>query len=73
MLAFMAISGLSIKFHEQLSISDTVAHSVKEMHELVMYLILSFIIIHIVGVVIAEKSNQPGIVSDIINGGNADN
>ncbi len=73
MLAFMAISGLSIKFHEQLSISDTVAHSVKEMHELVMYLILSFIVIHIVGVVIAEKSNQPGIVSDMINGGNADN
>ncbi len=73
MLSFMAISGLSIKFHEQLGVSNAIAHNVKEMHELVMYLILSFIVIHIIGVIVAEKRSQPGIVSDMINGGDAGN
>ncbi|MFN0255612.1 cytochrome b/b6 domain-containing protein [Pedobacter ureilyticus] len=69
LLSFMAISGLSIKFHIQLGISDNLVHSIKEVHELVMYPILIFIVVHIIGVVIAEKKNRPGLVSDMINGG----
>jgi Ni/Fe-hydrogenase 1 B-type cytochrome subunit len=35
----------------------------------VMYLMFIFIAVHIVGVVLAERKESKGIVSDMINGG----
>jgi Ni/Fe-hydrogenase 1 B-type cytochrome subunit len=34
-----------------------------------MYLFLVFIVVHLVGVFLAERKNSQGIVSDMINGG----
>ncbi len=70
MLLFMAVSGLSLKFHLELGLSNPLKHNIEEAHGLVMYLILSFILVHIIGVIIAEKTDKPGIVSHMINGGN---
>ncbi len=72
MLVFMAVSGLGIKFHSQIGLSNAMAHGLKEAHETVMYAILLFIVVHIVGVIIAERGNKRGIVSDMINGGRAE-
>lgn len=71
MLLFMAVSGLGIKFHQQIGLSNATVHGLKEAHETVMYAILLFIVVHIVGVIIAERGNKRGIVSDMINGGKA--
>ncbi|WP_316785226.1 cytochrome b/b6 domain-containing protein [Pedobacter frigiditerrae] len=65
----MAITGMSIKFDEEFGISKSVSHSIKEIHGFVMYLIIAFIVTHIIGVFIAERKDQKGIVSDMINGG----
>ena len=69
MLIFMAISGLCLKFDQELALSNSLKHNLEEMHGFVMYLILSFILLHIVGVIIAERTDKPGLVSDMINGG----
>ena len=43
-------------------------HTVKEVHENCMILILLFIFIHLAGVIRAERKKYKGVVSDMING-----
>lgn len=68
-LIVMAITGLSIAFDSDLGISRSFSHQLKEIHGFLMYIILGFIVLHVAGVVLAEKTDGKGIVSDMINGG----
>lgn len=68
-LGFMAISGLSIHFYEELGLLKETAHDIKEIHELVFNAVWVFVAIHIVGVVVADNRDEKGIISDMINGG----
>jgi len=68
-LAFMAISGLSIHFYEELSLLKETAKSIKEVHELVFNAVWVFVLLHILGVVLADNKDENGLVSDMINGG----
>jgi len=42
----------------------------EEVHVLGIYYLVAFIVVHISGIIIAELTDQKGIVSRIINGGN---
>lgn len=42
--------------------------TVEEIHELGVYYLVAFIVVHLAGVLIAEFSNQKGIVSRIVSG-----
>jgi len=66
----MAISGLSIHFHEALSLTKDTTDNLKEIHELVFNATLIFVLLHIIGVVVAEVRDEPGIISDMIHGRN---
>ena len=66
-LFFMSVSGLILSFHEELTLSKEMTHDLKEIHELVFNYILFFAVIHIVGVVIAELTNEKGIISRMIS------
>jgi cytochrome b561 len=68
-LVFMAISGLSIHFYEGLGLLKETAHDIKEVHELVFNAVWIFVAMHIAGVVVAENTDEKGIISDMINGG----
>jgi len=68
-LGFMALSGLLIHFYEGLGLLKETAHDIKEVHELVFNAVWIFVALHIAGVVIADSSDEKGIVSDMINGG----
>lgn len=72
LLILMAITGLSIAFKNEIGLSKDLSHQLKEIHGFVMYLIIGFIIIHIVGVYLAENKERKGIVSEMINGGEED-
>ncbi len=67
-LIFMAISGLLLNWHEALGISDDFAHTVKDIHEYVAWVIVFFVPLHILGVFVAENDDQRGIVSRMISG-----
>lgn len=70
MLIVMAITGLFLAFEDFFEPYKSIRHSVKEVHGFTMYLILGFITVHIAGVLLAERKDSKGIVSDMINGGN---
>lgn len=71
-LLFMAVSGLSIHFHEILGLSKGLVESLKELHELVFNGVLIFVPLHIIGVIIAEMRNEKGIISNMVQGGSKD-
>ncbi|TWR24946.1 cytochrome b/b6 domain-containing protein [Mucilaginibacter achroorhodeus] len=68
-LFIMVITGLFLAFEDLLSPFKAIRHTVKEVHGFCMYLVLAFIVVHLVGVFLAERKDSSGIVSDMINGG----
>ncbi|MNQ85340.1 hypothetical protein D3C85_1005000 [compost metagenome] len=69
LLLIMVITGLLLAFEDYVGLSGSINHSIKECHAFCMYLILAFIVLHLVGVLLAEKKDGKGIISDMINGG----
>ncbi len=67
-LLFMALSGLSIHYYQELHFTKEFAHDIKEIHEFVYTFFLIFIPMHIAGVIIAENTQEKGLVSSMING-----
>ncbi len=62
----LALSGLGMKFSEGLGFSEDFAHTLEEIHEIAFYGMLALVIAHIAGVVIAENSDEKGLVSNMI-------
>ena len=70
LLIIMVVTGLFLAFEDALIAYKGIRHSVKEVHGFCMYLVLAFIVVHLIGVFLAERKNESaGIVSDMINGG----
>jgi Ni/Fe-hydrogenase 1 B-type cytochrome subunit len=70
-LIVIALTGLSLAFKSSLPFSRPIIGIFKEIHGFCMYLVLAFIAVHLAGVFLAERKDQKGITSDMINGGNS--
>jgi len=68
-LGFMSITGLILVFYQDLGLLKETAHSIKEVHEFVFNFVWIFVLLHIAGIVVAEQTEDKGIVSGMINGG----
>lgn len=66
-LFFMTLSGLVLTFHNELELSKDLRHQIKDIHELVFNGVLYFVVIHIIGVVIAELTSEKGLISRMIS------
>lgn len=67
-LFFMAASGLVIHFYQELQLTKETAHDIAEVHETVFNFIMFFAVVHIAGVIIADSTDENGLVSTMING-----
>lgn len=68
LLFITVITGLCLVFEDNIPALKRL-HFIREIHQINMYLILAFIVVHLVGVFLAERKNSKGIVSDMIHGG----
>lgn len=68
-LAVALGTGVVTAYGKGWGVPDGLRHGVKEVHEWMMYALLAFIAAHVIGVVRAEKTTDPGLVSDMIHGG----
>jgi Ni,Fe-hydrogenase I cytochrome b subunit len=69
LLTIMVLTGLSLAF-ESIAFLKPFRHTIKRIHNLGMYFVLAFIIVHLAGVFLAEfRKDGKGIVSAMINGG----
>jgi len=67
--AFMVVTGFMLTFKTDFGLSRELAQKTKELHELAMWFFVGFVGVHILGVIAAEVGRFPGIVSDMISGG----
>lgn len=65
-LAVMVITGLILVFEDYFR---AIEHTAKEIHNFTMYVVIAFVVAHILGVFRAEVTHEPGITSDMIHGG----
>lgn len=67
-LVFMAVSGIIMVFYQDIGLSKDNAHSIKEIHELMAWGVVAFVVMHIAGVFVADNRNQKGIISKMVSG-----
>lgn len=72
-LIFMSVSGLVMHFYESFGIAKESLKYIKELHEAVYMIILVFVPMHIAGVVIADATEENGLISTMINGKREEN
>jgi len=63
-LAVMSLSGLSL----YLKLAGESKELVETIHSYVGYALFAFVAVHIAGVILAERSDQKGLVSRMISG-----
>jgi len=68
LLLITVITGFCLAFEDDVPALKHM-HFIREIHQINMYFILAFIVVHLLGVFLAERKNSKGIVSDMINGG----
>ncbi len=69
-LGLQAITGLFMVYSDDVESLKVWRHNAKDVHNVLMWVIISYIVIHLGGVVMAELSKKyKGIVSQMINGG----
>jgi len=64
----MALTGLSMKFGGDLGISHSFHEVLLTIHQGVMFCILAFVFVHIIGIFRAENTDQPGVASSMMSG-----
>lgn len=62
-VATSLITGLFIEFGP-----DSLVEPIEEIHVLSIYYLLSFIVIHITGVLVAEFTDKKGLISSVVSG-----
>jgi Ni/Fe-hydrogenase 1 B-type cytochrome subunit len=66
-LSIMVATGL-IMIYEDTAFFGPMHHTAEEIHNVTMYLIIAFILIHVVGVVWAESKEDHGLISRMVGG-----
>ncbi|KAA9332062.1 cytochrome b/b6 domain-containing protein [Hymenobacter busanensis] len=69
LLLVMVATGLCLVYADDVPALHELEHTIKEVHNVNMYLIIAFVVVHLGGVLWAELHKDHGITSDMIHGG----
>ena len=67
-LTIMVATGLILIFHNDVALFDQLEHTAEEVHNVTKYLIIGFIVLHVAGVVWAERKEDHGLISRMVGG-----
>jgi len=67
-ITIMVVTGLILVFADDVPFLHRIEHPVKEVHNVTMYLIIGYIVLHVGGVVWAEVTDDHGLVSRMVSG-----
>ncbi len=68
LILFMSISGFIMHFGTDLGISKESISSIKDIHENIAWFFVFFVPLHIGGVIVADLTQEKGLVSKMISG-----
>ncbi|MFD1468723.1 cytochrome b/b6 domain-containing protein [Hymenobacter caeli] len=72
-LTVMVITGLALTWADDVSFLHSIEHTVKEVHNVTMYLIIGFFVLHLAGVLWSEITEDHGLISRMVSGIKAGN
>ena len=64
----MVVTGLALTWADDVAWLGNLEHSVKEVHNVTMFVIIAYIVVHVVGVVRAELTKDKGLISRMVSG-----
>ncbi|TPG72438.1 cytochrome b/b6 domain-containing protein [Hymenobacter nivis] len=67
-LTVMVITGLILTWADDVAFLHSIEHTAKEVHNVTMYLIIGFFVVHVVGVVWSEITSDHGLISRMVGG-----
>ncbi len=67
-ITIMVMTGLALIFADDVPWLGSIKHTIEEVHNVTMYLIIGYIVLHVVGVVWADIYNDRGLVSRMVSG-----
>ena len=68
LIIFMTISGITLHIGADMGISKDILSSIKDIHEPVAWFFVVFVPLHIGGVIVADLTQERGLVSKMISG-----
>lgn len=72
-LTVMVITGLALTWADDVPFLHSIEHTVKDVHNVTMYLIIGFFVLHLAGVVWSEITEDHGLISRMVSGSKAGN
>jgi Ni,Fe-hydrogenase I cytochrome b subunit len=69
-ITVMVVTGLALTWADDVAWLHRLEHSVKTVHNVTMYLLIAFVVGHVVGVVWAELTKDQGLISRMVSGKN---
>lgn len=67
-ITLMVVTGLALTFADDVPFLHDIEHTVGDVHNVTMYLIIGYIVLHVVGVVWADIYDDRGLVSRMVSG-----
>ncbi|GAB3636208.1 hypothetical protein GCM10027422_17980 [Hymenobacter arcticus] len=67
-ITIIVVTGLVLTFADDLPFLGSVKHTAEEVHNVTMYLIIGYIVLHVVGVVWSEITKDHGLISRMVSG-----
>ena len=67
-LAVMSLTGLVLTYHNEVAFFDKIEHTAEEIHNVTMWLIIGFFVVHVAGVVWTEITKDHGLISRMVGG-----
>lgn len=67
-LTIMVVTGLILIYADDVAFLDSIKGFAEETHNVTMYLIIGFFVVHVVGVVWAEMTKDHGLISRMVGG-----
>lgn len=67
-ISIMVLTGLALTWADDVAWLHGIEHTMKEVHNITMYLLIAFVVGHILGVVWAELTKDQGLISRMVSG-----
>ncbi len=67
-ISSMVVTGLALTWANDIAWLHRVEHSVKAVHNVTMYLLIAFVVVHVGGVLWAELTKDHGLISRMVSG-----
>jgi len=67
-ITLIVVTGLVLTFADDVPLLGSIKHTAEEIHNVTMYLVIGYIVLHVVGVLWSEITEDPGLTSRMISG-----